>query len=480
MVPVAPPPLSFRGRHWSSDELTGMALGWRGVLGERFCAGTAPTALLMTNDPEAVALFFALSSLPAPLIVVPPDLARWRCAPDVFEGARLVLPPRLASRRDDAEQAGLTVSILPEASEAARERAGRGDPGFFTAPSVAIFTSGSTDLPRPVCRPLRTILAGAAVLAGALAFPPGAGVICALPLGRSHGLTHGLLVATAVGCPLALLERFDHNLVLALFASGEYHYWPATPVMADVISRAPSTAPASAPAMCVFPGRLPAHVCAAFQRRFGVPLRQMYGATEAGAMTIDAAPAASVRPDTAGRPLPRVRLCVGDHPASPFAPGRPGRIWVQTPWWMDGYGLPPRTIARESVDGWWPTPDVGQIDEGGALTLAGRVDDCYKTAAGYLVNPALVAAALESLPGVTEAVVVPLDTPAGPALGALVEGAAGSVELRGHLARALPPWSQPRILEPIGALPRLTGGKVDRRACIDVLRAAFARDGVPS
>jgi hypothetical protein len=40
------PPLTFNGRRWSSDDLARMALGWLGALGERFRAGTEPTARL--------------------------------------------------------------------------------------------------------------------------------------------------------------------------------------------------------------------------------------------------------------------------------------------------------------------------------------------------------------------------------------------------------------------------------------------------
>jgi acyl-CoA synthetase (AMP-forming)/AMP-acid ligase II len=476
MTSLAPPPLVFRGKRWSSDELAGMALAWLDAFGAEFRAGQAPTAMVLSNHPGAVALFFALSSLPVPLIIVPPDFASWRTSPPLPAGARLVLLPDLQAHRAGAEQAGLTVTNLPEPSASSSVR---DDHRFLTAPALVLFTSGSTDLPRPVCRPLRPLIDGASALAAALKFPRGRGIICSLPLGRSHGMTHALLMAAAVGCPLALLDRFDHNAVLALFASGEYHYWPATPVMADLLSRCPLRVPTTAPAMCVFPGRLTPHVCRAFQSRFGVPLRQLYAATELGGVTLNAEPAPQVRSDTAGRPLPGVRVCIGDHPAAPFPPGKPGRIWAMTPWWMDGYGVPPHLVPRESVEGWWPTPDIGCIDEAGYLSVTGRLDDCFKTAAGHLVNSALVAAALESRPGVTEAIVVPLDTATGPVLGVLLEGTAplDTFELRGHLARSLPAWSQPRVLENVAALPRLASGRVDRRACIEILTRSLSQDG---
>jgi O-succinylbenzoic acid--CoA ligase len=87
------------------------------------------------------------------------------------------------------------------------------------------------------------------------------------------------------------------------------------------------------------------------------------------------------------------------------------------------------------------------------------------------VNPAAIAAAVEAYPAVIEAAVVPLDTATGRVMGVLVESAVTlSVgALREHLARSLPPWSRPRVIETTRALPRLSSGRLDRRACIAIL-----------
>jgi acyl-coenzyme A synthetase/AMP-(fatty) acid ligase len=123
------------------------------------------------------------------------------------------------------------------------------------------------------------------------------------------------------------------------------------------------------------------------------------------------------------------------------------------------------------VDGWWRSPDVGRLDGDGYLTLSGRADDCLRTGAGHLVNPADVAAALEGYPGVTDVAVVPIEAAAGSVLGVLVQNQEplSLYDLRGHLMRRLPPWSQPRVLEAVPELPRLPSGRIDRRACIALL-----------
>ena len=41
------------------------------------------------------------------------------------------------------------------------------------------------------------------------------------------------------------------------------------------------------------------------------------------------------------------------------SPGKLGRVWFRSPWYMEGYGFPPHLAPREGRDGWWFTADVG-------------------------------------------------------------------------------------------------------------------------
>lgn len=471
MTALLPPPILFRGERWSTDRLTNMAGGWCDALEDALDA-SAPVAMVMANDPPSVALFLALSSRPAPLVLLPPDLRPWRSSPPLPTTTRLVLLERDRYLEADARALGLGVVIL---GNPGTRRGSLPRPSFMTMPGVVLFTSGSTGLPRPVYRSMRAALSMARAVTTRVALSRGSGVIAALPLSRAFGLNQGLIAATVLEGPLALLERFDHNALLHLFASGEYRYWAGTTMMADVLSRCPLADSHPAPPVCLIGGRVPADVARRFKTRFGVPLRSYYGSTETGSVSVDAAPAAEVRSDTAGRPLPGVGLRISD-PRAPHPDGALGRIWVSSPrYLMQGYGFPPDVAPPETVNGWWATPDVGSLDETGTLVIAGRLDDCFRTDAGHLVNPGAVSAALESYPGVTDTVVVPLATPAGPVLGVLVQSGASVSpdEVRGHLRRSVPAWFQPRVVETTTALPRLASGRVDRRACISFLEKSL-------
>lgn len=141
---------------------------------------------------------------------------------------------------------------------------------------------------------------------------------------------------------------------------------------------------------------------------------------------------------------------------------------------MAGYGFPPHVERPGDVDGWWPTQDLGRLRADGYLVLAGRLDDAIRTRENRVVNLTHVAANLRGITGVVDAVVVAIDTPSGRSFGAVVECHEGLTvaQLRRKLADMLPPWSWPRALELVPALPRLPNGKPDRQACARRLAAA--------
>ena len=318
-----------------------MAAAWWDVLGAPFRTSSQLTAMVMANHPEAVALFFALSACHAPLVLLPPEPRGWRTVACAAARDPTRADPRAGAAMPRRRwRLGSMRRSCPSPARSAPDAAD-GLP-FLTCPGLVFFTSGSTGLPRPVYRRTSSLIEACTALMGAVGLPPRGGVIAPLPLDRSYGMNNCLMAATVLGRPLGLLERFEHNALLALFASGEYAYWAGSPVMADVLSRRPLSGPHPAPPIAMFAGRLTPPVCRAFEARFGVPLRQMYGTTETLTVTADLAPASDVRSETAGHPLPGVRVRIGEDPHSPHPAGTSGRIWVQSPWVMEGYGFPPR------------------------------------------------------------------------------------------------------------------------------------------
>lgn len=187
----------------------------------------------------------------------------------------------------------------------------------------------------------------------------------------------------------------------------------------------------------------------------------VYGPTEA---TICASlsvvdPATWDRPSI-GHPVPGLRFEVD--PA--------GELHLGGPAVALGYLDPtPADAARFSVregERWYRTGDRVVAEPDGTFTFVGRLDRMVKLG-GRLVQPGEVEAALRACPGVARAVVTPWGDPP-TALRAQVAAAPGAAPdprtLRAHLARTLPPWMVPAVIEATDALPEGAHGKVDARA----------------
>lgn len=464
---ASPPSIVFKGRSWPSEELAAIAAGWLDFVHSSTPPAAEMTALPLANHVDAIALFFALSTLSRPVVILPPDPRAWQSQPPLPAETPIFLPPSLAALAGKGDVLGLRTFVLPDPRPP-----GSATPGpapFLTSPGFVNFTSGSTGLPQPVFIRTRSFVRQTEAIVEACGLSSAHAVVASLPLSTHYGFGQALLLPTLLGSVLGLVERFDHRSMLRLLASGTYAYWAATPLMADALARAPLSGPVpAAPSIChISAGRLSVRVFQAFRDRFGIALRPNYGQTENGFITVNTAPDDQIDPGDVGRPAPGIELRVADDPADPYPAGRLGRVWFRSPWYMEGYGFPPRLAPREQRGGWWPTRDVGSLNAAGSLTLAGRIDDCFKTASGYLVNPGEITNVLMSHPAVSDVVILPLASSAGADIGALVEsdGAVDLDTLHAAVARTLPPWLHPQRLAVTEKLPRLTGGKPDRAAC---------------
>jgi O-succinylbenzoic acid--CoA ligase len=123
----------------------------------------------------------------------------------------------------------------------------------------------------------------------------------------------------------------------------------------------------------------------------------------------------------------------------------------------------------KSTEGWLPTGDAGAIDENGKLSVMGRIAEVIVTG-GEKVWPANVEEVVARTSGVAQVVVVGIpDVQWGSSVVAIVvpaiaESPPALGEIRQIVKDELSPWAAPKELVVVDELPRLPGGKVDRRA----------------
>ncbi|MGW1954896.1 amino acid adenylation domain-containing protein, partial [Streptomyces sp. NPDC001920] len=175
-----------------------------------------------------------------------------------------------------------------------------------------------------------------------------------------------------------------------------------------------------------------------------------------------------------GAAAPGTRFHVLDPVLAPAAPGTVGELWLGGACFAGGYWNRPDLTARRFLpDPFSGSPgarlhrtgDLVRVGPDGRPEYVGRVDTRVRVG-GYLVEPAEVEAALERLPDVHEAAVLPrTDRPGASTLVACVavpDPVATSADaLRTALARELPAHAVPEQLVVLDALPRTSHGTID-------------------
>jgi long-chain acyl-CoA synthetase len=135
---------------------------------------------------------------------------------------------------------------------------------------------------------------------------------------------------------------------------------------------------------------------AAFYAGAGMEIYEGYGLTEStGAATVT--PPLKPRLDTVGWPMPGTRVRIAADGEILLAGGQ-----VFRGYW-DPYG---EGVAPASADGWFPTGDIGKLDDEGYLTITGRKKEILITAGGKNVAPAPLENWLRSHPLISQCMVL--------------------------------------------------------------------------
>jgi long-chain acyl-CoA synthetase len=243
--------------------------------------------------------------------------------------------------------------------------------------------------------------------------------------------------------------------------------FPGVPFLFRMLADVPGDADLSALRLCYSAGTsLPPAIFEAFQRRFGLPVRQLYGCTEAGALTINLEPDPTATAGSVGRPMEGVEIEIVDENRHAVPRGTTGEIAIRTPAMTRGYHDMDELNRDVFRDGFFFTGDVGRLDDQGRLWITGR-KKLFIEVAGNKVDPIEVEDVLIAHPTVEEAVVVglPGKTAGEEVVKAVVVATAPLAE------RELIDWCQarlarfkvPQLVEFRAEIPKSPLGKVLRK-----------------
>jgi acyl-CoA synthetase (AMP-forming)/AMP-acid ligase II len=200
----------------------------------------------------------------------------------------------------------------------------------------------------------------------------------------------------------------------------------------------------------------------------------MYGATEAAARLTYVEPGRiRDKMDSIGIPIPGVNMRVLDENGSVLPRGETGELVASGPNIMLGYWNAPDATAKALGRNGYHTGDIGYQDEDGYFYVIGRKDNQLKVG-GHRINPQEIEDTLTDTGLVIEGAVVGLeDALSGHRLVAVVVPTGEGVTERDIIhrcSRILPRHKLPSEILFIKTLPKNSSGKLDRGACVELLR----------
>ena len=340
-------------------------------------------------------------------------------------------------------------------------------------PLVIMFTSGSSGAPKGVVHShgsavgaVRSGLAARCITADTRLYLP-------MPFFWVGGFGSGILSALVAGATLVTEEIPRPDTTLRLLESERVTLFRGWPDQAETLARQAETVGADLSSLRA--GSLQALLPPA-QRAAAGARANMFGMTETFGPYCGF-PADTDMPTTAwdscGRPFPGMDVRIVDpESGAPVAPKAIGVIQVRGPHTLRGIC----GRSREELftaDGFYPTGDLGHLDDDGFLFYHGRSDDMFKVS-GATVYPGEVERALRAVAGVDNAFVTNVPGPHGERVGAAVVcgGALTSEQLRGSARRLLSAFKVPTVwlmLESDDDVPRGGTGKVDTRRLREML-----------
>lgn len=341
--------------------------------------------------------------------------------------------------------------------------------------AVLLFTAGTGGAPKPAMLTHGSLLANLEQMQShpGLRLHDTDVALGALPLFHVYGLNVVVGLTLIAGGAIALVDHFHPAETLARVQSDNVSVIAAVPAIYDAwltldLDAAPATSFANV-RLCVSGATaLTEQTATDFRTRFGVPIHNGYGLTEASPVVTTTAVEAVPRAGSVGPPLPGIEVQLLDTDGQPVLDGDPGQIAVKGDNVFAGYWNDAETTSAVIVDGWLQTGDIAIADRDGWLTLVDRAKDVI-IVSGFNVYPGEVEDAIRTHADVQDVAVIGEAHPrTGETVVAFVVPVEGCspdpVELLRHAGRQLARYKLPTRVEVVDTLPRTLAGKVVRRA----------------
>ncbi len=381
-------------------------------------------ALFMPNSAHFVISFFAAAEAGATVVPLNPQYQENELARVILDSrASVIVTTRqlesLARRVCRELPIACEVLLREESDLQAPQREPDGTSAHLTVidprdPVIFQYTSGSTDLPKRIARSQANLTFELDSLTATLGLSHQDRLLGVTPFSHVNGLVRSMLASVRVGATLFPLPEFKRQQVANTIQREGITVFIGVPFMFGILAATRFRPPmdfSSLRVCCSSSASMPVDINRQFHRRYGMYVRQIYGSTETGTVSVNLADDIEESLSSVGLPIQGVEFAVLRDDMAVANPGERGEVAVKSPGAISSYDGEPEG-SEAFRDGYFLTGDVGTIDERGRLYLVGR-KKFFINKGGYKVNPWEIERLIESHPSVREVVVVGVDAPFG-------------------------------------------------------------------
>ncbi|TLQ47861.1 class I adenylate-forming enzyme family protein [Streptomyces marianii] len=467
--PEAPAVHVFSAGRWVGTDwlrLRDMAAGVSEHARRAYRTG-APVLLALDNSAESIAVFLGLTSASVDVLCLEADPSRGEM--------QQALARRIGAGASIGPAGGDSVLAYTDVMDTAKGPLEAPDRN----PEILGMTSGSTGEPRIVRQNLANVERGGCIYRDTYGYTARDSLLGPIPIAHSFAMMGLLAGALVSGARMFTMPRFSVSAVHTAIDEGATVLL-GTPMIYRILGMAsrPMGHTSSLRALLSSGGPLPTDTRARAEHVFALPVREIYGSTEAGVIACQYDREEPWPAGGAGRIHPSTRWRL--RPAGiAGVPAEAGWLHVRTATLFAGYlggddGL--------DANGLYDTGDLVSVDPRGDLTVLARKSS-FINVGGRKVEPARVSGVLEACTAVAEAHVFGHEEDGEESVHAAVVLRAPHASVADVLAfcrERLAAYEVPHHVHVLSALPRTTLGKADliaiKQACA-LSSAAGAGDG---
>jgi long-chain acyl-CoA synthetase len=343
--------------------------------------------------------------------------------------------------------------------------------------AVLIYTSGTTGKPKGAMLSHGNLLHNVESCRIVLQTVQADRIAVLLPMFHSYMLTVGLLLPLLVGGSVVVIKSLHPvKSVIEELLRKKVTVLPAIPQFYRSLAHAPVDIQLPLRIFISGAAPLPVQVLHDFEKRYGIPLIEGYGLSEASPVVTKNPLDGTRKPGSIGIPITNVEVTVQDDQGRVLPPGEIGEICVRGGNVMLGYWKKSEETAKVMREDWLLTGDIGYRDTDGYFYITDRKKDMLLVN-GINVYPREIEEVIYTFPGIKEAAVVGKPDPRKGeqpiAFVSLNEGQElDTKELQLFLKRKLADYKLPKTIIVLPTLPRNATGKILKTALRDKLQEA--------